>query len=293
MKIIDTQAMYGPLLNEGFTLDNLRFMKKFFDTQGNHTHDLKYFIVGTNPDLNPLMADVVKDNPDLLLGAYLILAPYASPPDSPFEYRETTPKQIEKLAKRSEIIGLKVPTSLLGLDIDDPALDPYYEIAGKAGIPVLNHCSSDDFEENTSDAKIRDRLERNPGVNVILAHNLGGLRQSELGYRKNFLRDYSNAFTNTTAMTGELRRLDKTTGLLAPSTHSDIHSAIMEYDLLASMADGQLNKKYLWGTDFPWLLDVKRALTLFEKLPEDAQHQFLENAKRVFPLEERLGINFG
>jgi hypothetical protein len=82
----------------------------------------------------------------------------------------TTP--VDELADRltNGFVGIKLHPTLDGYPGDDPALDPYLEVAAAAGRPVAVHSAPGDADPD----HIRRLAERHPSVPVILYHTYLG-----------------------------------------------------------------------------------------------------------------------
>jgi hypothetical protein len=79
---------------------------------------------------------------------------------------------VEEVAERLRggFVGIKLHPTLDGYPGDDPALDPYLEVAAETGRPVAVHSAPGDADPN----HIRRLAERHPSVPVILYHTYLG-----------------------------------------------------------------------------------------------------------------------
>jgi len=65
-------------------------------------------------------------------------------------------------------VGIKLHPEMNGFEADDPRVDPYLELAGRHGIPVVVHC--DGSRDEASASRIRALARRHPQVPVVLYH---------------------------------------------------------------------------------------------------------------------------
>jgi len=104
----------------------------------------------------------------------------------------TTP--VEEVAERLSdgFVGIKLHPTLDGYPGDDPALDPYLEVAAETGRPVAVHSAPGDADPN----HIRRLAERHPSVPVILYHTYLGPAE---GRRRavRYLADHPNLYLET------------------------------------------------------------------------------------------------
>ena len=104
----------------------------------------------------------------------------------------TTP--VEEVAERlrGNFVGIKLHPTLDGYPGDDPALDPYLEVAAETGRPVAVHSAPGDADPN----HIRRLAERHPSVPVILYHTYLGPAE---GRRRavRYLADHPNLYLET------------------------------------------------------------------------------------------------
>ena len=89
-------------------------------------------------------------------------------------------------------VGIKLHPTLDGYPGDDPALDPYLEVAAATGRPVAVHSAPGDADPN----HIRRLAERHPSVPVILYHTYLGPAE---GRRRavRYLADHPNLYLET------------------------------------------------------------------------------------------------
>ena len=93
---------------------------------------------------------------------------------------------------RDGFVGIKLHPTLDGYPGDDPALDPYLEVAADTGRPVAVHSAPGDADPN----HIRRLAERHPSVPVILYHTYLGPAE---GRRRavRYLADHPNLYLET------------------------------------------------------------------------------------------------
>ena len=102
---------------------------------------------------------------------------------------------VEEVAERlrNGFVGLKLHPTLDGFPGDDPALDPYVEVAAEAGgRPVCVHSAPGDADPN----HIRRLAERHPSVPVVLYHTYLGPPE---GRRRalRYVADHPNLYLET------------------------------------------------------------------------------------------------
>jgi hypothetical protein len=104
----------------------------------------------------------------------------------------TTP--VEELADRLAhgFYGIKLHPTLDGYPGDDPALDPYLEVAADAGRPVCVHSAPGDADPN----HIRRLAERHPTVPVVLYHTYLGPPEGRRRAVK-YVGDHPNLYLET------------------------------------------------------------------------------------------------
>lgn len=208
MQIIDTHAYYGEnqVLGVNYTVDMLRRAKAGYD--------LKFVILSASPETNFTIADTVKENNDML-GAYLTIVPRK---DLPVRY--TSPDEINKLAERKEIKGLKLVTSFVDTSIDDEIVKPYAEVAKDNDIAFMFHCSRNG-DRYTSYERNKRFIEENPEPRIIMAH-FGGLHPNLIYGSTKLAYEHPNAYLNTAGLSGEMRTWDLSGGKLK-EWYSDIY----------------------------------------------------------------------
>jgi hypothetical protein len=101
---------------------------------------------------------------------------------------------VEEVAERlrAGFVGIKLHPTLDGYRGDDPALDPYLQVAAETGRPVAVHSAPGDADPN----HIRRLAERHPSVPVILYHTYLGPPE---GRRRavRYLADHPNLYLET------------------------------------------------------------------------------------------------
>ncbi|HZQ79115.1 MAG TPA: amidohydrolase family protein [Acidimicrobiia bacterium] len=101
---------------------------------------------------------------------------------------------VEEVADRlaGGFVGIKLHPTLDGYPGDDPALDPYLEVAAAAGRPVAVHSAPGDADPD----HIRRLAERHPSVPVILYHTYLGPAEGRRRAVK-YLGDHPNLYLET------------------------------------------------------------------------------------------------
>jgi hypothetical protein len=101
---------------------------------------------------------------------------------------------VEEVADRlaDGFVGIKLHPTLDGYPGDDPALDPYLEVAATAGCPVAVHSAPGDADPN----HIRRLAERHPSVPVILYHTYLGPAEGRRRAVK-YLGEHPNLYLET------------------------------------------------------------------------------------------------
>ncbi|TVP57082.1 MAG: hypothetical protein EA351_06445 [Gemmatimonadales bacterium] len=121
---------------------------------------------------NQATAEAVLDRPDRFRGL-LWGRPGSGTPESlePFRALRVPSGQAGEWGSRV-FVGLKLHPEMNHFEIDAPAVDPYMELAGRAGFPVVVH--SDGQLDRASPERIVALARRHPGVPVVLYHTAFG-----------------------------------------------------------------------------------------------------------------------
>lgn len=86
---------------------------------------------------------------------------------APF-FHERLPSDNQDPWTRQVFVGIKLHPEMNHFPADDPAVDPYLELAREAGVPVVVHC--DGQVDEASPARIHNLARRHPDVPVVLYH---------------------------------------------------------------------------------------------------------------------------
>jgi len=273
MEIIDTHVFYGEnkLLRFNYTLEDLMKARKIYEGQ----HNIRFIVISAYPKTNKNIADLVKDNPHLILGAYLQVQPRT---DLPFEY--TPPEELSVLLERDEIKGLKIITSLVKTPINSLLLKPYIKLAEERDIPLLFHCGATGTEY-TSYEKNRDLIKKHPYLKVILAH-FGGLNPSFIEGSLSLAKEFPNVYLNTAGMAGEVKRYETKTHRIPyvkeRCTNIELRKRWLEV-LREAMQDPVISYKILFGTDYP---ELAHELYPLNQLSTHDQQKIMDNSIRLF-----------
>jgi len=110
-------------------------------------------------------------------------------------------KLLEQVIKEDQLRGIKIHPSMQRVFMNDPLLDPIYEFATQADIPILFHSGagpSGQSDKYSQPSLIEDVLIKHKGLKVILAH-MGRPFYEETAY---ILRKYGNVFADISANKG-------------------------------------------------------------------------------------------
>lgn len=273
MEIIDTHAWYACRTECDIPsgTGHLRELKQRYAPQ----HQLKFIAVSASHETNRCIADTVRDNADLFIGAHLQIVPKHG------TWAQHTPiGELATLAQRPEIVGFKIHTSLLDLPVDSPLLDPYFQLAGEIGAPVLMHCCASG-RDYTSPKQLRRMMERHPYLIPIFAH-FGGLNLEYVPETLALMREFPQVRLNTTGMSGELRRYSVKDGTPHVVAYSPLlpqaenpWSAVLQ----KSMGEEGIASRILFGSDTPFLTHT---LSPIDELPLADQERLMANARTLF-----------
>lgn len=118
------------------------------------------------------------------LGVYLYCRP-----NTEFGFNEAFERLY--LENRDMVKGLKIHPGMSGIAANDPRLFPYYEMAGKYGLPVLLHTQETDTSKVSF---VCEMAEKFPNTNFILGHLALG-NDKEESYQS--LGKYPNVYGDT------------------------------------------------------------------------------------------------
>lgn len=296
MRVIDAQAVLGlnKPLGMNHTLAELRAIQVFVEKTYKGKYDVRFIAASASSNTNTTIAEVVRQYPETLVGAYLQIVPEGGRNDL---WGYTSPAEIAKLAERPEIFGLNIVPPLLEMSINDPVLEQYVCIAAKKGITFMMHFSTVEGDDYTGVAQL-DRfmdqyISKYPDLKVIIEH-FGGLIPGQENKMLDRVRTYpDNLFLNTTGFSGELRRVGKNAAWMPRPEVQRYWLGVLS-DVLD---DDTVKDNAIYSSDAPWLgnrhpkFDPPHEnvpvpyLTVFDQLKEAHQKQLNKNEKRVFDLE--------
>ncbi len=100
-------------------------------------------------------------------------------PDAPMESME---RELNRLAEHG-IRGIKIHPDYVGIEIDDPAFAPMFELCSQTGFFVVTHAGFDPVAPNhihATPAMLRRVLEAHPALTLVAAHTGGFDREDEV-----------------------------------------------------------------------------------------------------------------
>jgi predicted TIM-barrel fold metal-dependent hydrolase len=133
--------------------------------------------------LNKQAIEIMRPHKDRL-GVYLYCRP-----NTEFGFNEAFEQLY--LENRDMVKGLKIHPGMSGIAANDPRLFPYYEMAGKYGLPVLLHTQESDTSKVSF---VCEMAEKFPNTNFILGHLSLGNNKDE-SYES--MAKYPNVYGDT------------------------------------------------------------------------------------------------
>lgn len=281
MDVIDTQIYYGrnPLFGIDLPVEKLRGY-----VQGIRDHSIRIIAIAASPDTNQYIADEVSANPDVFAGGYLVIAQKDLQFNS-VRIPKSDVNELRALARRDEVKGFKLHTSIPRVAIDDMVHLPYFALAAELDKPVLVHCSSSGMDF-TSPERNRNLLSmlKSEGIdaNIILAH-MGGFTAELIPENLRLAFDFGNVYYTTTGISGEIHRYETRTGQVRDShLQADVDLMSLAARVLSdSLCDDVLSKRIVFGSDYGILVPDFDILKI---IGQEASERMMENAKRLFRL---------
>jgi uncharacterized protein len=171
---------------------------------------------------------------------------------------------MEKAARGSGFVGIKIHPSFVRVPADDPRYAPVWQFASDRGLPIVTHTwsvsSYNPVQVLSLPEKFRPMVEKYPGVRFVMGHS-GGRGDGRL---------------QAISMAREL-----------PNAYMDISGDIMDRHFLEDMVSGGVERKILFGSDYPWL-DQRAHLSCvyLARIPDETKAMILAgNARTVFRLK--------
>ncbi len=242
LQVIDTHTFLGKSRRLGIGDTTGYFHAPEFSDTG-------FLTIPFSAKKNKATLEKVIDDPRFL-GMYLMANPNE---ESEFSSKADKPEEIEMLAGKEFVVGIKSHPALFRIPMDDPRYYPYYDIAQKNKIPFLLHAAGSGQDFN-SVAMSKDVLKRFPNLTLILAH-FGGLDPKYMDEAVEFATKEDRVYLNTTCMhqIGESRRFDPDTGRRTVTVHPNI----TEWNERAKNAFFTMCEerpdRILAGTDLGWV----------------------------------------
>ncbi len=168
---------------------------------------------------------------------------------------------LEKASRRSGFKGIKIHPSFAKVPADDARYEPVWQFAAERGLPIVSHSWSTSSYNPVQVLSTPDRFERfvgkYPAVRFVLGHS-GGRGEGRLQAIR-MAREHPNVFM-------------------------DISGDISDRGFLERMAAEKVERKVLFGSDYPWL-DPRAHLcgVYLARIPTEAKRLILrDNALGVF-----------
>jgi hypothetical protein len=175
---------------------------------------------------------------------------------------------LEKASRWTGMKGIKIHPSFANVAADDPRYEPVWRFANEHGLPIVSHTwsvsSYNPAQALSTPNRFEPMVEKFPTVRFVLAHSAGK---------------------------GEGRREAVRMAGSYPSVYMDCAGDIYDRHYFETMAAAKLEKKVLFGTDYPWI-DIRShlAAVYLAAISAEAKLRILrENAVGVFRLEKREG----
>ncbi len=170
---------------------------------------------------------------------------------------------LERAARGRGFTGIKIHPSFAQVSADDPRYAPVWEFASERGLPIVSHTwsvsSYNPVQALSTPDRFEPMVERYPGVRFVMGH-AGGR--------------------------GDGRRRAVRMAKQFPNAFLDISGDIMDRHSLEHMVREGVERKILFGSDYPWL-DQRAHLTCvyLAGIPAETKAMILrENARVVFRL---------
>jgi predicted TIM-barrel fold metal-dependent hydrolase len=177
---------------------------------------------------------------------------------------------LEKAARWTGMKGIKIHPSFAGVPADDPRYEPVWRFATDHRLPIVSHTwsvsSYNPAQALSTPNRFEPMVEKFPAATFILAHSAG----KGTGRRE------------AMRMAGRY-----------PGVYMDCAGDIHDRHYFEGMAAAGLERKVLFGTDYPWI-DIRSHLTAvyLAGISTEAKRRILrDNAVEVFRLKEKEGAS--
>jgi predicted TIM-barrel fold metal-dependent hydrolase len=172
---------------------------------------------------------------------------------------------LEKASRWTGMKGIKIHPSFAGVAADDPRYEPVWRFATEHRLPIVSHTwsvsSYNPSQALSTPNRFEPMVEKFPSVRFILAHSGGK---------------------------GTGRREAVRMASTYPGVYMDCAGDIHDRHYFESMAAAGIERKVLFGTDYPWI-DIRSHLAAVQlaRISSQAKLRIMrENAVEVFRLEE-------
>jgi uncharacterized protein len=179
---------------------------------------------------------------------------------------------LEKASRRTGMKGIKIHPSFAGVAGDDPRYEPVWRFAAEHELPIVSHTWSvsryNAAQALSTPERFEPMVQKFPKARLVLAHSAG---------------------------TGSGRREAMRLAGTYPGVYLDCAGDIYDRHYFEKMAAAGLERKVLFGTDYPWI-DIRShlaAVYLADISNEARSRIFRENAAEVFRLEGEPGSDGG
>lgn len=219
-----------------------------------------------------------------MLGSYLMFSPNEA---SDLYVPEDGVEYIEMVAGQEYVVGMKTLPSMFRIPMNDRRYDPYYRLAERKGLPVLEHAASSGKDYDSPDMAV-EIMERFPNMKLILAH-FGGLHPRYMEAAAVLMDRYPQLYLNTTGLDqiGRQQRVSNTT--FERKTVTDLTADQVELlrnealEIVKSVVATH-PKKVVHGSDLGFHSVEDYSLwPLSELTIEEMISAFHTNALRLFP----------
>ncbi len=170
---------------------------------------------------------------------------------------------LTRAARGSGFRGIKIHPSFCGVSGDDPRYEPVWRFAAESALPIVSHTwsvsSYNPAQALSTPEKFERFVSRHPSVRFVLGHSGGRGEGRREAIR--MAREHENVFMDTSG-------------------------DIMDRHSLERMVAENVQRKVLFGSDYPWL-DQRAHLcgVYLADISADAKAMMLrENALRAFDL---------
>jgi predicted TIM-barrel fold metal-dependent hydrolase len=175
---------------------------------------------------------------------------------------------LEKASRWSGMKGIKIHPSFANVAGDDPRYEPVWRFATEHRLPIVSHTwsisSYNPAQALSTPNRFEPMVEKFPAARFVLAHSAGK---------------------------GAGRREAVRMAAEYPGVYMDCAGDIHDRHYFENMATAGLERKVLFGTDYPWI-DIRShlAAAYLAGISTEARLRILrDNAVEVFRLEKKEG----